>query len=80
MKTPLCKCNKCDTIYIDTNPQVGVAQFKAPTNTPTLTVQYDEFSADYFKGCPKCKTDGYLIDITENEDLTKEEQRTFKLV
>ena len=78
MRIPICKCNNCGTIYIDTNPQTGAVAFDPPLDTPTLTLQYDH-EEGYFKGCPKCETDGYLMDITGNDDLTKEEQKIFKL-
>ncbi len=78
IKSPLCKCNNCDTVYLDTNPQVNATQFNAPLNTPELTFQYEK-NEGYFKGCPKCETDGFLIDVNGNENLTTKEQKLFKI-
>jgi len=67
----LCKCNKCGTILLDQNPQIG-AKRHTINLTKVEVMQYikDEESQDqeYFWGCPICMTDAYLTDtLTEKE-------------
>jgi rubredoxin len=60
MKAYLCKCNNCENVFIDENPQVGV---------PLHKVEIGQFGSLLFDGmelawvCPVCKTDGYLADM-----------------
>jgi hypothetical protein len=56
-KINLCKCNNCDSILIDTNPQVGASLFTGNIR------QLDELvSVEDMRACPKCNTDEYLTD------------------
>lgn len=74
------KCNNCDFV----GDEEDLSLFETTgDNTDTITA---EESADhvitrhserpkspfYFKGCPNCKTDGYLMDIDEPDDIPKE--------
>jgi hypothetical protein len=67
MKTTLCKCNNCDSILIDENPQFNATEFElqghekhmlyinvGPKNCP-----------EYIWACPECETDEYLTDIDD---------------
>ena len=54
----LCKCNKCDNILIDKNPQVDAKKFQLKGNEKELIKVNNEFW-----GCPECLTDDYLIDL-----------------
>ena len=49
----ICKCNNCDNLYIDTNPQVGAKKYD---------VDYLNLDDLYDHKCPKCKVDDYLDD------------------
>ena len=57
-KDHLCKCNKCDNILIDKNPQVDAKKFQLKGNEKELIKVNNEFW-----GCPECLTDDYLIDL-----------------
>lgn len=62
----LCKCNNCGGIFEDTNPSDESFEF------PDLLMSYQELElicedGEFFTGCPNCKTDGYLMDITGND-------------
>lgn len=73
-----CKCNNCD--FIGNEEDLSLFETKGD-GTETITA---EETADhkiirsepipenpfYFKGCPNCKTDGYLIDIDEAAEVT----------
>lgn len=62
---PLTKCNQCDTFYIDTNPKNNAPTFEvSDLMISTETMRDDEGG---FIGCPCCKTDAYLMDVTEYE-------------
>jgi hypothetical protein len=66
-KVQLCKCNNCDTIMFDENPQVINTKFEIPLNTEHM-IQIEEDESFYW-ACPKCKTDAHLIDITSESQL-----------
>lgn len=71
MKAYLCKCLKCDNVYIDQNPK------KDPVLYDINPGQYHDlqYNENYFNQdkeisdrmgiwyCPICETDGYLIDF-----------------
>ena len=62
-KKLLCKCNNCDFILLDENPQVG-AIAKETNGTELNMIQiFDENGLFLYWGCPKCETDNYLTDI-----------------
>ena len=58
MKTELCKCNNCDSILYDENPQVGATKYLPPKGVESMELIDQEFW-----GCPICKTDEFLIDL-----------------
>ncbi len=73
----LCKCNNCDSILIDQNPQVNAKEYYLKGTE--LEMQYnpglrmeDEEDEDNlnerFWVCPICMTDGYLDDDITGED------------
>jgi len=54
MYTEMCKCNMCENILIDENPQVGSVKYKIIGNELAMTIH------NY---CPICETDSYLVDL-----------------
>lgn len=71
MKTQLCKCNNCDAVMVDENPN-DQPEFKVPDNAVDMVECNDEDTpTDYgfFLGCPNCLTDAYLIDVTEEAQI-----------
>ncbi|HEY8365053.1 MAG TPA: hypothetical protein VIK84_05725 [Haloplasmataceae bacterium] len=59
----LCKCLNCESIIIDQNPQVNATLHNLTGNELEMEKIKGEEEGEYFWGCPKCKTDAYLIDI-----------------
>lgn len=57
----LCKCNNCETIMFDENPQTDAVK-KELTGKEEHMVQVEE-NGEYFWACPVCRTDDYLIDL-----------------
>ena len=66
----LCKCNNCESVLIDQNPQIGAKEYKLNGNE--LEMQYFGESGvkdkngknnENYWGCPICLTDDYLIDL-----------------
>jgi hypothetical protein len=56
----LCKCNNCENVFIDTNPQVDSVVFQHHFQLKELVDHQ----------CPECGTDAYLVDITnENKHI-----------
>ena len=62
MKDYLCKCNKCNSVLIDKNPQFGAVEYTLIGNEKDMVLLVD-FDGDIYYGCPKCETDDYLIDL-----------------
>lgn len=60
----LCKCNNCESILIDENPQIGAKELEVPGNAKEM-IQVQEDGGTFFWACPECKTDEYLMDIEE---------------
>jgi len=66
MKSYLCKCNNCDSIFYDENPK---------SETPLIetdNVGLDIFRMELFTeegqsfyGCSHCETDAFLVDIDD---------------
>lgn len=58
----LCKCERCQTLLIDDNPQ------------NPYTLRYKKvpkgIEKAYHGGCPKCLTDEFIQEITTEEILT----------
>jgi hypothetical protein len=60
IKANICKCNNCDTILIDENPQINAKEYVLKGGEKKMRW----FKKDGgFWGCPKCETDGYLKDL-----------------
>lgn len=67
MKANLCKCNKCDIVLIDQNPQNNAPEFEIPGQAQGM--QFIDNKDGVFWACPVCEDDGSLIDITEPTQL-----------
>lgn len=73
-KANLCKCNNCDLILVDKNPQVDAIEHSVFLNTNKQWVNKDGIEVaemqfldgddESFWGCPICETDDYLTDMT----------------
>jgi len=57
----LCKCNNCETVMIDENPQTNAE--KHPLTGKEVEMEYFYEKGDRCWGCPVCKTDAYLKDL-----------------
>lgn len=57
-----CVCNRCDTVYVDTNSSENSTVL--PWNGEIeLESGIDTDGENYSAGCPKCKTDAFLTDL-----------------
>ena len=66
MTANLCKCNMCDSILIDQNPQIGAKEYKLKGTELEMqqTGGLNETDKDDPKWvCPICMTDDYLVDL-----------------
>lgn len=61
MEEYLCKCNNCDSIMFDENPQVNAKKRKVTGVEIGMEYLFDEGGERYW-GCPICETDDYLTD------------------
>jgi hypothetical protein len=64
----LCKCNNCETILIDQNPQINAEKYILKGGEQTMQyfgggVKDIEGKSEGYWGCPICLTDGYLKDL-----------------
>jgi hypothetical protein len=61
----LCKCNKCDVVLIDQNPQINAKEHELIGIEVEMqwTGGLIENDDDAKWVCPNCMTDDYLIDI-----------------
>ena len=77
----LCRCNNCGSLFNDTNSQTDAPRFNNTESLPALRTCDDVVNSikDFFQGCPECKTDGYLSDVTSVTDLTAAERKIYKL-
>lgn len=62
----LCKCNYCDSILIDENPQVGAPLYDLKDYPQALEMQrvsavINDPETEYW-ACPNCLTDSFLTD------------------
>jgi len=62
MKTELCKCNNCERLLIDENPQVDAQKIEIG-NQKVHSMEWIEDGEDSFWACPHCLTDAYLTDL-----------------
>lgn len=70
--TPLCRCNNCETILVDENPQIHADLHQVYVNESgqwidgkgqeVASMEYFEEEGGRYIGCPICETDGYLTD------------------
>jgi hypothetical protein len=62
----LCKCNKCGSVLIDQNPQIGAKEYELKGNEHEM--QYikgltENGETNYYWVCPICLVDDYLVDL-----------------
>jgi hypothetical protein len=62
MTANLCKCNNCDTVLIDQNPQIGAPELNLTGDEQEM--QYDSSYGGWV--CPNCMVDDYLVDVGLN--------------
>ena len=62
MKDYLCKCNNCDSILIDMNPQIDATEKEVPKDAKYMDYLWDKEGEMYYWACPECETDDYLTD------------------
>lgn len=67
-KQYLCKCNMCDAIMFDENPNVNSIPIAVTTIEKPINhmIQLRDDSGFYW-ACPNCLTDSYLMDLTNND-------------
>lgn len=63
----LCKCNHCDSILIDENPQIGAEEYDLKDYPQAKEMQrvsevINDPETEYW-ACPVCLTDGFLDDM-----------------
>lgn len=57
----ICRCNNCMNILIDENPKDDA--IKQELTGAELPMEQFKEETEFFWGCPKCKTDEYLMDL-----------------
>ena len=64
MKTAhICRCNNCDAILYDENPQVDAVEVNIETlNCIVYPMELLNDGSESFWGCGECQTDEYLTD------------------
>ena len=62
-KEYLCKCNNCDVILIDENPQINAEKFELKGGE--LHMIEAKKDGEFFIACPNCETDDFLTDLEE---------------
>ena len=62
MKDYLCKCNNCDSILLDQNPQTEAIKHELGKYPTIKHMRYIQGEENSFWACPICKTDEYLTD------------------
>lgn len=62
MKANLCKCNNCDNILYDENPQIGAIEIDTEEFEEILPMELLNEDGDSFWGCGICQTDSFLSD------------------
>ena len=56
----LCKCNNCETVMVDENPQVNARKHNT-YNVDVKAMLFDSNNLCWV--CPVCNTDDFLIDL-----------------
>jgi Zn finger protein HypA/HybF involved in hydrogenase expression len=59
----LCKCNNCETVLFDENPQVGAKKHDTSNRVDVKSMKYVQTEEESFWACPNCETDEYLTDL-----------------
>lgn len=59
MKAHLCKCNNCDSILLDQNPQIGAEEKETADYSTIKNMMWKE---NHWTCCV-CQTDDYLTDL-----------------
>jgi len=57
----LCKCNNCNTLLIDENPQINAKDYELRGDEQNMVLIKEE--GEFIWVCPNCNTDGYLTDL-----------------
>jgi CTP-dependent riboflavin kinase len=69
MKTYLCKCNNCEQLLIDENPQIKAKKYPIPAKAIAMGEN---------QTCPNCKTDGFLVDFENSVIYISEHKDYFR--
>ena len=69
MRTEICKCNNCERLLIDENPQTGAEKVEVENNR-VHSMEWIEEEHDSYWACPHCLTDAYLTDYKSSRKLT----------
>jgi len=60
----LCKCNNCDSILIDKNPQINAKEYDEKSDDVIKASEMIQLDDDgYYWACPVCMTDEFLDDL-----------------
>lgn len=60
----ICKCNNCDSLMYDENPQTGAEKVdELQFQCEILPMELLNDDGESYWGCGNCQTDGYLTDI-----------------
>lgn len=63
MKTEICKCNNCERLLIDENPQVNAEKVEVGDMRVHSMVYINDYDNSFW-ACPHCLTDAYLTDFS----------------
>lgn len=66
-KDYLCRCNHCNIIMIDMNPQTNAVLLDIPEDVEQMEYIEDE-DGIFFYGCPSCLDDADLMDLDKLPD------------
>ena len=78
MKDYLCKCNMCDSILFDENPDENSVLIDITTIEEPINNMIQFYSGGkFYWGCPNCCTDSYLTDIIDNDLKTNNYDNRF---
>lgn len=67
----LCTCNNCGNIWEDMNPQTDSKNYPDTPDFKPLKWIREDGTNDWFWGCPKCETDGFLSDDVNDKPWEK---------
>jgi rubrerythrin len=64
----LCKCNKCGSILINQNPQIGAIEYELTGNELEMQwtgglIEFKETDNENIWVCPICMTNDYLVNL-----------------